>query len=244
MNGFGIMTLRKSRIVLRMVQAVVLVAVVTVGYVGVNVGVALWRAHGTPDYWRARADEPVQPGALRLVAFGDSATEAIGASQPQDGFVGRIADYVQQRTGRPVHVVNTSQGGATAGDVVRNQLPTVDPRRADLVIVETSNDMEQRKPVAEYRQNLTRLLDALPPGRTVVSDLPLEDGRAPYQQVLQEVADHAGIRRADFAKVFTQQVRDNDIFSWLPPHLNSRGYWYWFTAFQPRVDEVLASRGR
>lgn len=94
-------------------------------------------------------------------------------------------DQVERAADRPSRPCrNSSQGGATAGDVVRNQLPTVDPRRADLVIVETSNDMEQRKPVAEYRQNLTRLLDALPPGRTVVSDLPLEDGRAPYQQVL------------------------------------------------------------
>jgi acyl-CoA thioesterase-1 len=238
------MAVPKSRLVLRIVLAVVGVVVVAAGYVGVNIGVALWRANGTPGYWQARASEPVPPGALRLVALGDSATQAIGATRPQDGFVGRIADHVQQQTGRPVHVTNVSQGGATAGDVVRNQLQHVDPRGADLVIVETSNDMEQHKPLDEYRRNLSALLDALPPERTVVSDQPLEDGWQPYQRVLREVADRHGIRRADFAKVFTQQVRDDDIFSWLPPHLNSLGYWYWFTAFQPQIDEVLAARGR
>jgi lysophospholipase L1-like esterase len=233
------MTRKKWRLAL---LAVLIVIAVPAGYVAINVGVASWQAERTPEYWHARAAEPVQPGALRLVALGDSATEAIGAARPQDGFVGRIADYVQSKTGRPVHVTNVSQGGATAGDVVHGQLSLVDPRDADLVIVETSNDMEKRIPIADYRANLTTLLNALPPARTVVSDQPLEPGRPPYQQVLQEVADQHGIRRADFAKVFTEQVRQQDIFSWLPPHLNSTGYRYWFMAFQPCVDEVLAAQ--
>lgn len=234
------MAMLVSRTALRVVLALVVVVVV-VGYFGADVGVALWRAYRTPAYWQARAAEPVPPNALRLIALGDSATQAIGASAPAEGFVGRIAVYAQHTTGRPVHVTNVSQGGATAGDVVARQLPLVDPRDADLVIVETSNDMEQRRPVSEYRRNLTALLDALPPDRTVISDLPLEDGREPYQQVLAQVADQRGIRSADFVAVFTREVRSDAIFSSLPPHLNSLGYWYWFRAFQPRVDEVLSA---
>jgi hypothetical protein len=45
--------------------------------------------------------------------------------------------------------------------------------------------------------------------------------------------------RADFAKIFNHEGRRLDIFSWLIPHLNSKGYAYWFLAFQPEVDTIL-----
>jgi hypothetical protein len=85
------------------------------------------------------------------------------------------------------------------------------------------------------------LLQALPSDNTIVSDLPLEPGREPYQAVLQRLADELGIQRADFAKVFRGEGRRLDIFSWLFPHVNSRGYYYWFTAFRPEVDKWIDS---
>lgn len=66
----------------------------------------------------------------------------------------------------------------------------------------------------------------LPPGKTVYSDLPLLPGREPYQRVLQQVTDSRGSMRADFGAIFKGEGRRLDIFSWLPPHLNSNGYGY------------------
>lgn len=80
---------------------------------------------------------------------------------------------------------------------------------------------------------------ALTPDRTVYSDLPLEPRRGPYHAVLHQVADAHDIMRADFAGVFSHDGRRLDIFSWLPPHLNSRGYAYWFEAFRPKVDVII-----
>ena len=211
------------------------------GWFGVRYLPVLRAAASTPGYWRDRAAEPVPPGALRLVALGDSATQGIGATDPADGFVGRIAAHAQQVTGRPVHVQNLARGGNTVADVLRDQLPHADLGTADLVVVETSNDLEQRKPVEDYRRDLTTLLGALPAARTVISDLPLLPGVERYQPVLAEVADRFGVRRADFAAVFTARVRSSDIFSRLPPHLNSTGYWYWYLAFRPQVDQILAT---
>jgi lysophospholipase L1-like esterase len=178
------------------------------------------------------------------VALGDSATQAIGADTAMEGFVGRIATYVQARTGRPVHITNVSVGGATYSDVVREQLPKVDLKAADLVIVESSNDVEQRVSLDTYRAALETLMQVLPPEKTVISDLPLEPGRDAYQAILQEEADAHHILRADVAKIFTHQGRRLDIFSWLPPHLNSKGYAYWFLAFQPQVDTILQRMNR
>ncbi|MDQ3151126.1 MAG: SGNH/GDSL hydrolase family protein, partial [Actinomycetota bacterium] len=50
-------------------------------------------------YWLRRAEEP---GELRYVALGDSLTQGIGASRPERGYVGLIADALAQRTGRTV----------------------------------------------------------------------------------------------------------------------------------------------
>jgi len=51
-----------------------------------------------------------------------------------------------------------------------------------------------------------------------------------------------GIKRADFARVFNGEGRRLDVFSWLFPHLNSKGYYYWFLAFKPEVDKVVDSQ--
>ncbi len=211
-------------------------------FVATNVVLAARRAAAFPQYWQDKANQPVPANAIRLVALGDSIMQAIGAAHPDDGIAGRIASYLSTKTGRPVHVTNVSVGGATIQDIIDQQLPQVDLHQADLIIVATASDLERRVPLDEYWAHLRALLGALPPEKTIVSDLPLEPGRGDYQAVLQQAADQRGIKRADFARVFTGAGRRRDIFSWLFPHLNSTGYYYWFTAFQPEVDKVLDSQ--
>ena len=211
-------------------------------YIGISVLLAARRAAAFPKYWQDKASEPVPVDAIRLVAMGDSIMQAIGAYHPEDGIAGRIAQYLHSRTGRPVHISNVSVGGATIQDILDQQFPQVDLTQADLIIVATATDMEQRVLLTTYEANLRALLDALPPDRTIFSDLPLEPGRAAYQAVFQRLADERGIRRADFAKVFRGEGRRLDIFSWLFPHLNSKGYYYWFTAFQPEIDQLIDSK--
>lgn len=140
-----------------------------------------------------------------------------------------------------MHVTNVSVGGAAIQHILDQQLPRVDLSQADLIVLATATDMERRVPLDTYEANLRALLSALPPDKTIFSDLPIEPGREAYQTVLQRLADERRIRRADFAKVFNSQGRRLDIFSWLFPHLNSKGYYYWFMAFQPEVDKWIDS---
>jgi lysophospholipase L1-like esterase len=211
-------------------------------YIGINVLLATRRAAAFPQYWQEKAAQPVPADAIRLVAMGDSIMEAIGASHPEDGIAGRTAIDISTKTGRPVHVTNVSIGGAILREIIDQQLPQVDLNQADLIIVAAATDMERRVPLDTYEANLRILFQALPPDKTIVSDLPIEPGRDTYQAVLQRLADERGIRRADFAKVFNGEGRRLDIFSWLFPHLNSKGYYYWFTAFQPEVDQWIDSK--
>lgn len=206
--------------------------------IGINVALAARKAASFPKYWRDRANQPVPPNAIRLVALGDSIMQAIGATHPEDGIAGRIASYLTAKTGRPVHVTNVAIGGATVQDIVDQQLPQVDLNQADLVIVATASDLERRGPLEVYAATLRTLLWALPAEKTIFSDFPFEPGRSAYQVVFQQAADERGILRADFVRVFNGEGRRLDIFSWLFPHLNSKGYYYWFRAFQPEVDKV------
>ena len=80
------------------------IAAVLVLFIATNVAVTARQALATPKFWEDQMDAPVAPNAVRLVALGDSTVEAIGASRPMDGYVGRIAAFVQQKTGRPVHI--------------------------------------------------------------------------------------------------------------------------------------------
>ncbi len=213
-------------------------AVVLLGsFVGVNVGIAASRAQSTPSYWQARMAEPEAPNAVRLVALGDSTVQAMGADHPMDGYVGRIATYLQEKTGRPVHIENVATGGPIT-DIVSKQLRAVDVKRADIVVVADDNLNGMSLP--QYRATLETLAAALPADRTVISDLPGLPGEARYQPVLTEVAGAHGILRAAVRHVLTGEGH-LDIFSWLPPHLNSKGYGYWFEAFKPQVD-VIAGR--
>jgi hypothetical protein len=161
----------------RILIASIIVSLVV--FVGANVLFAARRASTYPSYWRDRLNEPIAPGAVRLVALGDSSVEAIGADRPMDGYVGRIANYIAARTGRPVPIANVSDGGTTA-DIIHHQLSIVDITTADLVVVADSNDLERRVPVDQYRADLSMLMRVLPAGRTVYSDLPLLPGREPY----------------------------------------------------------------
>ena len=208
-------------------------------FVGINVALAARNALSFPKYWQDKANEPVAPNAIRLVALGDSAMQAIGAAKPEEGIAGRVAGYLRAKTGRPVHVTNVSVGGATIQDILGQQLAQIDLNQADLVILATDSDLQKRVPLDAYAVNLRALLQALPPDKTIFSDFPLEPGRGAYQAIFQQVADERGIHRADFARVFNGDGRRLDIFSWLFPHLNSKGYSYWFRAFQPEVDKVF-----
>jgi len=77
-------------------------------------GVRLWQLRHQVDrdrdYWAAPKGEP---GGILYVALGDSVAQGIGASGPERGYVGLLAERLRIATGRPVLVVNLSRSGAS-----------------------------------------------------------------------------------------------------------------------------------
>ncbi len=194
------------------------------------------------DYWKGRAN---QPGEFLYIALGDSAAQSLGASKPEYGYVGRIASNIEQATGRKVRVINLSVTGATVEDALREQVPELATYDPDLVTAEIgANDMRRYTP-GQFSVDYERFLQALPPGRSVVSNMPVFGGRdnttrhaADASQTIRELTAAYQIPMADlFGELSNRQspwIYASDLF-----HPNNRGYVIWHDAFWPHIEPLI-----
>jgi lysophospholipase L1-like esterase len=189
-------------------------------------------------YWHKLAVQSPPPGALIYAALGDSAGQGIGATRPQKSYVGLMAQALEQRTGRPVHVVNLSVSGAKLADCVRQQLPQLKLIKPDLVTIEIgANDMIAWDE-ASFAEDMKTLLRQVPE-HTIVSDIPYFGGGRykryePHVQVagrvIRGLAERYDIQVAPLyestRKYDGLQTMAIDIL-----HPSNRGYQNWFNAF-------------
>ena len=89
-------------------------------------------AHSVESYRTYWAEPQGEPGGLVYVALGDSAAQAIGASRPERGYVGLLAERMREQSGQPVQVINLSSSGATIRDLLEEQLPRLLALRPDV----------------------------------------------------------------------------------------------------------------
>lgn len=147
------------------VGAVLLIAA---GVWGVNLVRLAHSVEVARTYW---AEPRGKPGGLVYVALGDSAAQGIGASRPERGYVGLLAERMRERTGRRVQVVNLSVSGATIRDLLDTQLPQLRQLRPDVITVGIGgNDVRSYDP-ARFSADVDELTAALPAG-TYIADVP------------------------------------------------------------------------
>jgi len=197
-------------------------------------------------WWRNHAKER---GELLYVAVGDSAAQGIGASLPNNSYVGLLADHVRARTGRTVRVVNLSVSGATVDLAVRDQLPRFETLSPDLVTVAIgANDIAQWD--AElFEAGIRRVFGALP-SHALVAELPCFHLPSAERKVavangivhtiaaelgLTVVPLHAATKRPGLRSVATHVAKD--LF-----HPNDLGYRVWADAFLPSLTALVDSR--
>jgi len=211
----------------------------------IGLGYLYYGLKAWPDYWRGRAN---QPGEFIYVALGDSAAQGVGASRPNKGYVGLIADQIQQSTGKKVRVINLSKSGAKLQDALRDQVPLLDQYKADLVTVEIgANDMGgyTSSNAGGFRKDYEKLLQSLPPGKSVVSDMPYFGGRPGWTSnshlantSIHQLAAQYNVPVAPlFDKLAANQtplIYASDFF-----HPSDRGYRIWLEAFQPAIKRTI-----
>lgn len=175
------------------IKTIVIVAGIAVGIFVLILGARLlWLKRSVTiyrEYWKTQANQPIPSGALVYVALGDSAAQGIGASRPERGYVGLVAEYVREQTGRDVRVINISVTGARIADVIRDQLPQLAGLpQPDLMTIEIGANDVTRYDRATFASNYAVLLAALP-DKTVVANIPSFAGGRFFS--LKEVSQEA-----------------------------------------------------
>lgn len=211
--------------------------------------VRLYRSvDGNKRYWQQRASAPTESGDFVYVALGDSVANAIGASSPQNGYVGLIARHIEESTGRKVHVVNVSVTGATTADVIREQLPKIRDMKPDLVTLDIgANDVNKAMPEDIFLRDFAAILSALPVGITIVADLPTFK-RGPRQATLVRLNSsiHELVAADNFRLAPIFEITGSTIGDWRTYgadffHPSDRGYRNWYRAFETHVDSVIGA---
>ena len=194
-------------------------------------------------YW---AQPRGEAGGLLYVALGDSAAQGIGASSPERGYVGLIAQRLRASTGQPVQVINLSRSGARIGDVLDRQLPalTALERTPDLVTVGIGGNDVRAYDRARFATEAARLGEALPKG-TYLADAPYfmhgrwQDDAREAARALRTTAEknglvpvplHEALRNEGWSSMLTQFAAD-----WFHP--NDRGHLVWADAFWQLISD-------
>ena len=206
---------------------------------------------GNRRYWENRACAPARPDDFVYLALGDSVANAIGASRPQNGYVGLIARDIELQTGRRVRVINVSVTGATSTSVIRDQLPRIQQLQPDLVTLDIgANDVNKRLPEDIFLRDFTTILDDLPAGKTIVADLPtFKHGPQQSTLVRLNAAMHEQVAAHDFrlALIFdvtSATIRDLRTYGADFFHPSNRGHRNWYHAFKPHLDLIVGDQTR
>jgi len=197
-------------------------------------------------WWRDQAQDA---GQLLYVAIGDSAAQGIGASAPNRGYVGIVADTIRSITGCTVRVVNLSVSGATVALAVRDQLPRLRKLKPDVVTVAIGANDIASWDAAVFEAGIREVFAAVPE-HALVADLPCfhfphnERKVAEANRIVRVVAAEHGLTVVPLHATTKQQgVRGiltqfaNDMF-----HPNDRGYRVWADAFLPALGIDLRLR--
>jgi acyl-CoA thioesterase I len=208
-------------------------------------GVELLRLARSVEQSRQHWAQPRgETGGLLYVALGDSAAQGIGASSPDRGYVGLLAERLRDSTGGPVEVVNLSASGARIGDVLERQLPALAAlgREPDVLTVGIGGNDVRAYDRAEFDAEVDRLMAALPAGAYVADAPYFMHGRwqrdaqhaadllaaAARERGLRPVALHDAQRAQGWQAMLTHFSAD-----WFHP--NDRGHRVWADAFWAEI---------
>lgn len=188
-------------------------------------------------YWHHQAQ---QSGELTYVALGDSAAQGIGASRPNKGYVGLLAQRLATQTGKSIRVVNLSVSGAKIQDVIDKQVPQLSKYQADFVTIEVGANDVVAFDASAFKARYEALIPLLP-ANTIVSNMPNFGGRVHRVNAVlaanQIIADAAASRNLHVADLYHYTKSRESPFNYAADffHPSNRGYRNWADAFSEKL---------
>ena len=196
------------------------------------------------DEWNAKA---IAADGPLWIALGDSSSQGVGAPDPADGWVPRMADRLRSETGDLWRVINLSITGAQYDDITAFQLDRVrDLQRAGqhpelMSLIAGANNLMAPNSWPEAFEHLDRILAYLPAGRSVVARV----GASSTLNSMMARRFNARIEAAaidkDFQLFWPWAWPSKDglaVDNW---HPGPKGYGYMVDLIWPGIAKVLAS---
>lgn len=196
-------------------------------------------------YWDRVNENPIGSADLVYVALGDSAAQGVGASKPQNGYVGLIADELAKN--QKVQVINFSKSGAKISDVLNTQLPAYEKLKITgktVITIEIgANDITSYNE-QKFESEMDELMKKLPNG-TIISDIPSFKGSRLYKleprvisanQIMQRLATAQNI---ELAQLHERVEKNHGIRTFAADIFHPSDYGYrtnWLPAFIAQIQ--------
>lgn len=202
-------------------------------------GVKLWQLRASGSEYAQWWDQPrVTEDGLVYVALGDSTAQGVGASRPDRGYVGLLAEQLREATGLPVTVINLSRSGGQVRDVVDEQLPLLAGLHPDLVTVGVGGNDIRDYDADRFERDVTALVDGLPAG-AVIADAPyfMHGTAQRHARQAASTVNRLAVQRGLLPAPLQERLRDRGwqamvtdfAADWFHP--NDRGHRVWASAF-------------
>ncbi len=190
------------------------------------------RTRAYADDWAAANLDAQQSCGPLWIVLGDAASQGIGATTREAGYVGLVHEMLRRRDAW--RVVNLSRAGAGVADVLARQLPelatlTSGEPAALVTCVVGAEDVARRTPGLDI--TLRSMIAALPRG-AIVATVPLRGpaAEAANAVIREEVVRH-GLRVADLGVTGGGPARGREAV-----RLNDVGHSTWSRAIMAAVD--------
>lgn len=188
---------------------------------------------------------------LVYLALGDSAAQGIGASKPELGYVGLVADQIRKQTMRPVQIINLSKTGAKLADVIRDQLPLISKYKADIITIDIGGNNIRHYSKQQYELEVAELCKLLPKG-VIIADIPYfmhgkwERDSIDAANIITRQATQNGLVVAKLHEEMSNRglrsMLSDFAADWFHP--NDNGYRIWARAFESPIREQISIMAR
>ena len=231
-----------------MIKRVSIILIIVIVVLAIAFALKLVQLHEDINKYAAYWNQNSQNGSFIYVALGDSAAQGIGASKPELGYVGLLANHIELYTGQKVKIVNLSVSGAKINDVINTQIPQLKHLSPNLVTVDIgSNDVENNFVESSFQSQFQSLAKQLPAG-TLIANIPYFGGRSRKNStaiiasnLISNSANSYNLKLVDLQN-YTRSHQSilnyaADFF-----HPSDRGYKNWEAAFWQLAVTVLPNK--
>ena len=197
---------------------------------------------GYKKHWEKQNSIGVVSGSQLYIAMGDSAAQSIGASQPQKGYVGLIAEGLARKTNKNVQTINLSVSGAKIQDVIDKQIPRLKDFNVDadtIITLDIGGNEMRTFNEADFRLRMEELIRQLPK-QTLVADVPyfgggryrnLEPRVVQANKIIYDLTQKYDVKMIPLHETTEAKksifVNSADLF-----HPSDKGYRNWYEAFR------------